>query len=357
MDEWYARLPERSRPEIRQRFCESTTGAHLGAFWEMYVHEAICRLDFEVDVAIGRDHKSRRPDLLVNGDPAGFFVEATVALGDDVIRRDQSTRADQLYAAVEQISNPNFLVYVMLERVGEDTPGRRLITAPLDRWLDTLDPDTERRRVDAGGPPVEKLIDRDGWRVRLQATAKLPEHRGRPGMGVISGREEGFTDDAGGEGLLAEVDDVAPLTRVLLKKAGHGYELEERQFMIAVLCAGALVDDQDIAQALFGRIEYTVSMSSDRAVGRYLPGGLWHEGAGPRYTNVSAVLTASNLNPGSVAAVEPCLWLNPAATHPIDAAALPWQRREFDARGRLVEHPARTRAADIFGLPPRWPAQ
>jgi hypothetical protein len=100
----------------------------------------------------------------------------------------------------------------------------------------------------------------------------------------------------------------------------------------AVLCAGDLIDDHDIAQALFGRIEYTASMSSDRVSGRLLSGGLWHDGDGPRYSAVSAVLTASNLGPKSVAAVEPCLWLNPVAANPIETASLPWRLRRRCSR-------------------------
>jgi hypothetical protein len=170
-----------------------------------------------------------------------------------------------------------------------------------------------------GAAAAAILIDEQGWRVRLEATGKKPELRADPDISVIGSRVEGFAEDPDGHGLFPEIDGITPLTRVLLRKAGHGYQIDDRPFMIAVLCAGELVDDHDIAQALFGRIEYAVSMSSDRAARRYLPGGLWHEEAGPRYTDVSAVLTASNLSPSGVAAVNPCLWLNPAATHPLDA--------------------------------------
>jgi hypothetical protein len=356
MDAWYARLPDHARSEIRQRFTEKTMGAHLGAFWELYLHEAGCRLGCEVDIDVGRDHAGRRPDLLLCKAATSFYVEARVAEGDDVIAREQRTRANQLYAAVERITNRDFLIFVSLMRVGANTPGSKLVTTPLDHCLARLDPDAERRRTDAGDAPAELLIDRDGWRVRLQATAKLPENRGRPDTTVIGGREEGFADDPDGEDLLAEVDDIAPLTRALLRKAGHGYELGERPFVIAALCAGPLVDDHDIAQALFGPIGYRLSVSSNKVASRYLPGGLWHEGAGVRYRDVSAVLTASNVHPGNVASVEPCLWLNPAATRPLDAPWLPWLRREIGPDGRLAEHPASASAAGVFGLPRQWPA-
>jgi hypothetical protein len=355
-DEWYRRLPAHARAEIRQRFTASSSGAHLGAFWEMYLHDATSRLHRDVDVDVGRDNAARRPYLLVGGEGAGLFLEATVALGDGAVRLDERARADQLYAAIERVNHRNFLLHTELRRVGETTPGRNLIADPLDRWLATLDPDAVRQHVDGGGPPPAIAIDKHGWLVHIEATAKKPELRDDSEMGVIGSRVEGFEKDAGDEDLLPTIDDITPLTNVLLKKAGHGYELGHRPFVIAVLCAGDFIDEHDIAQALFGRIEYRLSMDSDRSTGRYVPGGLWHDGAGPRYTRVSAVLTASNLTPSGVAAVEPRLWINPAASHPIDQSSLPWRRWEVAPDGRLVEHPATRAWVELFGLPPDWPA-
>jgi hypothetical protein len=350
IDEWYARLPPHSRAEIRQRFADRSTATHLGAFWELYLHEAGRCLGFDVDIDVGRDVAGRRPDLLLGRQADSFFMEATVALGDGVIRRDQQPRADQLYAAIDRVENRDFLIHTQLERVGHATPGRKVVTAPLDRWLAGLDPDALRQAADSGGAAPGLMIEKDGWRVRFEATGLKPELRGDPDASVVGARVHGFADDPAGEDLMPEIDDITPLTNALLKKAGHGYEIGDRPFVIAVLCAGELIDDHDIAQALFGPIEYAVSMSSDRAVGQVLPGGLWHEGAGARYTTVSAVLTASNLSPGGVADVEPCLWLNPAAANPLEPTSLPWRRYEITTQGRVGEHPARLSVAEIFGL-------
>ncbi len=357
IDVWYRTLPAHAQPEIRQRFTESSLGAHLGAFWEMYLHEATRRLGFDVDLNVGRGHGRRRPDLLVNAAADGVFLEATVALGAAVVRRDQRARADQLYAAVERVRNRDFLLHIELRSVGDATPGRKLVTDRLNVWLDKMDPDVERQRADGGEPGCATVIDEQGWRVRIEATGKSAELREDREAGVIGARVEGFAEDAGDDDLLPEIDDITPLTNVLLKKAGHGYDLDDRPFVIAVLCAGEFIDEHDIAQALFGQIEYQLSMSSARAVGRFVPGGLWHEGAGPRYTDVSAVLTASNLDPWGVAAVEPCLWLNPAAVHPIETSRLPWRRLELDPSGRFVEHPPTMTSAGLFGLSPQWPAE
>jgi hypothetical protein len=355
VDDWYRLLPAHAQSEIHQRFTEPSLGAHLSAFWETYLHEATRRLDFDVEIDIGRDHGDRRPDLLIDAAAAGVFFEATVALGAAAVRRDQRARADQLYAAVERVRNRDFLLHIELRRVGDATPGRKLVTDRLDAWLDTMDPDVERKRAAAGEAACAIVIDKHGWYVRIEATGTRAELREDREAGVIGSRVEGFAEDAAEDDLLPEIDDITPLTNVLLKKAGHGYELDDRPFVIVVLCAGEFIDEHDIAQALFGQIEYQLSMSSDHALGRFVPGGLWHEAAGLRYTNVSAVLTASNLTPWGVAAVEPCLWLNPAAVHPIDTIRLPWRQWEIDPSGRFVERAATMTSAELFGLPTSWP--
>src|SRR6202034_3647955 len=117
------RMPTHAQREIRSRFTAAPSGAYLGAFWEMYLHEATSRLGFDVEVSVGRNDARRRPDLLVGGGRGGFLLEATVALGDGAIRRDERARADQLYAAIERVSNRDFLLHIELRRVGDTTPG------------------------------------------------------------------------------------------------------------------------------------------------------------------------------------------------------------------------------------------
>jgi hypothetical protein len=132
MDEWYAALPSHAEPEIWQRFASPSPGAHLGAFWEMYLHEALRRLELGVALDVGRDHAGRRPDLLVNEPQAGVFVEGTVALGDGAVRRDQRARADQLYAASERIRNRDARIMETAEgpsRLGlQGRPGPELVS-------------------------------------------------------------------------------------------------------------------------------------------------------------------------------------------------------------------------------------
>jgi len=141
---------------------------------------------------------------------------------------------------------------------------------------------------------------------------------------------------------LKAMDDIGPLRRGLSDKASHGYELQEEPFVIAALCAGPFVEQMEIEMALMGQPRV-----SD---------GLWLSRAGrPSYTRVSAVLTVTELTPGSCALVEPCLWLNPWAQRPLPVDGLPWRRIEFRSDGRPVEIPARRTTAEILEVGPHWP--
>ncbi len=316
----------------------------------MYLHEMVSRADFGVDIDVGRDHAGRRPDILVERQGASFFLEATVALGDGAVDPTERARAEQLYAAIERVNNRNFLLHTELRKVGRSTPARKLIADPLDRWLAGLDPDDLRRQAEAGEPAPAITINEQGWIVQIEATGLKPELRGDASAGVIGSRMEGFATDADGEDVVAKLDDIRPLTNVLLKKAGHDYELNDRPFVIAVLCAGDFVDDHDIAQALFGRLEYRISMDSDRSVGRYVPGDYRTDAPAPATDQSRRFCTARNVTPGAIAAVEPRLWLNPDASRPINLNALPWASWEIATGGQLIEHPATRTAADLFGL-------
>src|SRR5947209_1466108 len=81
LDDWYGRLPIAARASIRNRFSAAALGHHLGALLELYLHEAFLRLDYELDLDIGReDAAHRRPDFLLAQGGAGFYVEATAVL-------------------------------------------------------------------------------------------------------------------------------------------------------------------------------------------------------------------------------------------------------------------------------------
>jgi hypothetical protein len=357
---WWERLPDAARPQIRERFADPDSVHHLGAFWEMYLHEAALREMTLLGVDIGNDDDRRIPDFLIAANGSPFWMEATVAGGDDFVGRDERARVDQLYAAIARRPHPDFLIGISLRAAGPKTPGAKLVRR-VDAWLSTLDWEAEIARKAAGADVPRATVEYEGWELEVEALARIPERRGDPDAGAIGWRHEGWeTHEIEGNDRTVRFEgpkrfrDIEMLTKALTSKAGHGYELGGRPLVLAVLCAGALVNENDIAQALFGRLAYSVPAAGTDTTGHFLGGGLWMDRGGkPTNTRVSAVLTVTELTPYSCASAEPVLWLNPAAANPIPRDVLPWRAWEIDERGAFVEHDARRTPAEVLGLGPR----
>ncbi|MBE2318401.1 hypothetical protein DVA67_020635 [Solirubrobacter sp. CPCC 204708] len=348
MDRWFDGLHADAQKSIRPRFTSERCDDHLGAFHELYQHELALRGGYdEVDCDIGREDPGHmRPDLLLRRADARCFVEVTVALGDDVVDPTARPRLQQLYDAIERITVRDFLLHVNVRAVGPDTPGKRLIRR-IDGWLRTMDPDEEIARVAADGEAAARRIEVDGWTVDLVATGWQPDLRGRPDLGVIGSIVEGpdnYRHVIEGERRIEfdgprTLNDDVLLAAALHRKLKHRYELDDLPYVIAVLCAGDFVTDTDIMDALVG------------------PGGVWGHGAPDRSRRLSGIITATNLSPTAVADVEPTLWTNPNADHPVPEDFFPWRRISVSADGDQTEQSATRAVADVLGVSARFPAE
>jgi hypothetical protein len=82
LESWFQRIPEAAKAELRARCRSHTDSQHQGAFFELYLHELLCRTGFQAilhpDVP---GDVSTHPDFIVlQGDMPCFYLEATVAL-------------------------------------------------------------------------------------------------------------------------------------------------------------------------------------------------------------------------------------------------------------------------------------
>jgi hypothetical protein len=153
------------------------------------------------------------------------------------------------------------------------------------------------------------------------------------------------------------VDTTSALRRAIREKAGR-YGKPDRPYVIAVLIEDDYTDEEDVVDALFGTVTYTVP------VGPRHPGqahavrqrdGSWIAHGGPSNTRVSAVMTAINLAPWVLARNVPRLWLNPWAARPL-TDRLAWRTTRVDlSSGTLDDEPALRTPADLLGLPADWP--
>jgi hypothetical protein len=237
-----------------------------------------------------------------------------------------------------------------MKSVGPRTLGKQLVVQ-LDGWLNTLDPDAEAAAVRGGADPAGKWFQMDGWSIDITVTPIRPDLRGREDFGGIGTRTQGFEGVHGIE--MRKVSEIGPIAKALRAKAGHGYALDGKPFVVAILCAGTFADERHIRQALLGPIEYRAGGG-----GAYQGGGLWvNAHSRPINTRVSAVLTVLGLRPEGCAAVEPCLWTSPWAQRPLPSDALPWRRNAVQLDGQIQTYEATATAAEVLGLDSHWPAK
>jgi hypothetical protein len=356
LQEWWAAMPEATRAQVKRELQQETLGQHLGAFWELYLHQMLKGLEVTFEPAIGtEDGRGDRPDFLVTGAGFSYWIEATVVLGEDAVRQDERARVEQLYAAIQRATNRDFLVAIALKHVGPSTPGKRLVRE-LDRWLGTLDADAELERLtDPEEARAEKVISRDGWVFKVKASPKRRDLRGRADLGVIGEKLEGWqVHRVEGERVVEfegfkRFDETSFLAKGLREKARHGYDVRDRPFVIAVLCGGLFADDRALAQALLGRIRYSVGSGDGSWTGH----GLWlDDKCRPQNTHVSAVLAISDLRPSSCAIAEPRLWTNPWARVPLPPDAMPWRRFDIRQDGSIDESEPSASAAEVLDLGP-----
>lgn len=146
------------RTRLLQTFARLRCGddrSFYGAFWEMYCHETLIRLGYEVechpDVGV-----SRRPDYLARKGSIQFVLEATVASkSDKTVAADK--RQGVLYDAINDIESPNFFLGVTIVSEGAQAPPASQLKVRLREWMESLDPDRVIADWEMRGPGPERL--------------------------------------------------------------------------------------------------------------------------------------------------------------------------------------------------------
>jgi hypothetical protein len=348
LEEWFARYPEEHASKLRQDFRSRLPGQHWAAWWELYLHELFTRLGYELAIHPRLPDSARTPDFEMRRGASRLYLEATVVFSG-IVREDDDPQAPPwMIDAVNDVQSSNFFVgLVEVESAGSDRLKNRDIAAPLQEWLDELDPDDVEREYEGGGGFPQRTISCRGWEVVFEAYPLKREKRGEPiervlGVGPV---------EAG------SVNDIEQLGSKLKAKAGR-YGRPQVPLVTAVLCMSTFMKRFDIEQALFGREAVFVPSNPSAEAALVRRGnGFWIHGESPQNRRVSAVLTAVGLHPSRAPGVTPVLWLNPWADHPLTED---WPFPEateataIDDR-QIVYREAAPDIHALLDLPPDWP--
>jgi hypothetical protein len=356
MERWFGRLCDDARDDVRARLRSEDNRQFRAAFWELYCHETLLRLGFDVTchpaVVTGRG----RPDFLAERDDLRFVLEATVTgEADASVAADR--REARVFDEINRVDSPNFTLFVEVQRQGPVPPPLAPLRSQLEAWLGKLDPDD----VSAIGASENLLLsprtpalvwEASGWCLKFLPVPRSQRTRGKRGGRTI--------------GVHAPVvkwqfiDDARTIRRSVAGKA-TAYGQLDLPFIVAVEAnpIGSL-DDIDVMNALFGREQLTLIRDEDgdftSAVPTRARDGAWVGPRGAQNTRVSGALIANNVGPWRVRDVVPTLWHHPAAKHPVAVGKTPWRQVTVDrSTGMRSFEPPRITASGFFGLDAGWP--
>jgi hypothetical protein len=311
----------------------------------LYTYTLFRRLGYQVSIHPELTNTSRQPDFLVIRDDVSMYVECVVFLsGLGPVRGQGGGERSWIFEATNQASDPNFLVDIEIRRCGTQRPKATEIIRPLESWLSSLDPDKVTEQITAGLGAPEFVLTVRGWTIEYGALPVKPESRGEKGRLIgsypITG---GFT----GNEMLRYRD--------IVKRKGQHYGLPDKPFMVAVLNTSAFLEQNEVAEALFGSravAYYQGQPESVRSVRKR--DGYWRQGPPKRGSRVCAVLDGENIYPWRVSAQLPKLWINPWAEKPGNAT-LPFATFTAHDTGEVHQTDNGTSADAVFDLSADWP--
>lgn len=341
MERWFAEYPSDDAKDLRGRFRDKNPGRHFAAWWELYLFHLLRQLQLDVEVHPELPDVSARPDFRVTGPGGSFLLEAATTFSGIVDEGRCAPREGWILGAIEEVKAPNFFVAIQFEHVGMKRPSVREVAEPIEAWLSGLDPDA----IDLSlGDSPKRIFEPRDWRFELTALPVKPESRGKPchrvlGIGPMT---TGFTND------------VRKLKGTLERKRGK-YGVPDEPLVLAVLLMSPAVDNEDIEEALLGRISWRFD-PEEPGSGEWVRqrNGFWMKGSEAQAMQISAVITGTGLMPWSAAKLWPRLWPNPWATHPLEAC-LSLPMAIAGEQGTVSYEEREGSPAEVFGLPDDWP--
>jgi hypothetical protein len=343
LDEWFADHPEEAKRDLYNRFTDSDGGQHVGAWWELYIASLFRHLGYDVVTHPTIEGSERKPDFLVTRDEAAFYVECTVAAAGGT-----PGTAAWIYDCISDVETRDFLVGIHRIEQGSQRPKRVEVTRPIAQWLTELDPD-ELLAAPHDQLPRKVIRIRD-WSITFVAIPKRPDSRSD------GGRLIGFLPPV----FASPANDVDRIHEALSKKGRrYGREPLPLPLVVAVLEVSGFVDEDDVADALFGRraFEWTPGEPDSVQLVRKRNGywrGDWSSDDVQRGTRVSAALFGSNLRYWRIATDLPQLWINPWAPVPLnhhDDFTTTTERED----GEIISAEGSLNASTVFSLDPEWP--
>lgn len=346
---WFQHYPEDHKNELKSRFCSSNDTSHQSAFFELYMHELLSKMGYQITVHPDISSRATHPEFLVSkgGNPV-FFLECTLSVGSEE-EVSTETRENTVYDTINRMKSPNFFIEVKVKGSPKTSPPGAKWRKFLENKLSSLNPNDYTEQIEKGD--LDSLPswtrNHDGWEVMFRAIPKSSKARNKPGIRPIGISWIGAT----------WCKDHENIRKSVKAKAGKYGEFEI-PYIITVNSISHFTDDIDIENALFGDENVTVYRlpygGFHQKPGRHRNGVLLGP-KGPQYTRVSAVLIFKYLLWGNITKEIPVLWHNPWATNPFDPEEWPFPQKVIDTEGKVTEKEKTRNITELLGILEDWP--
>lgn len=352
INDWFRNLCPSMQPGVRSRLTSSSNDEFAAGFWELYLHELLIRLGYQVTCEPALT-TGRRIDFFVSRGGASFYLEATVAHSSRG-ERSADARRNRIYRELQRVRTDQFMFGIEIQRAGpHDMPNAAICRQRVEEWLRGLDPDAVADAWNAGQELPTLEWTAGGWKLNFEAFPVKPSVRG----GEIDRPLGMFMDETGGL-----IDDETPLRRALDRKAPARYGHLDAPFVIAVCEQPFIVgnDDWHRRNALYGRsaIAWAEGVAPHEV---RQPDGYWRgPGQRPRNTRVAAVLLGAHVQPWSLDEGALAWWDNPFAARPVaESLVIEVATRHRlvveSGQGELLSSAPRASIAEVLGVAPTTP--
>jgi hypothetical protein len=122
LDAWFAAYPALHAADLRGRFRSNRSGAHWGAWWELYLHRLFTCLGYGITVHPELPGTTRRPDFELSRAGERLYLEAAVVFSGIRDAERDGVREGWIMNAVNRGHSKNFYVTIDFEQTGTIRP-------------------------------------------------------------------------------------------------------------------------------------------------------------------------------------------------------------------------------------------
>lgn len=350
LEQWFERLPNDAKADIRARFRSRDDVQHQSAWFELFWHELLRCCGYDVEIHPTLADVTATPDFLTKRNGVSqFYLEATLAMppADPAANR----RLAELHDTLDRMNSPDYFLIFEYRGSPEGNIRGRALRERLERWLQQLNYEeiSRLRQEQNDGVIPTYSWSEQGVTLTFEPIPKGPRFRGQLGarpVGAVAPMEMR---------LLRTHDDI----RTAVEGKATKYGALGLPLVVAVNVMDDFCDDLDVWNALFGEEQLVAIRQPD---GRWrdewgprVPNGAWRGRNGPRNPLVSAIIVTQQLSPSNLRTHAVELIHNPWASHPLPADALGLtQRTVAVADGRIHVQVGAT-VADLLCVPEPWP--